>query len=88
MVILLLASSFYLYEFVMQISPGVMQQELMRDFSIDATQIGLLSGFFYLSYTPLQLFGGLLLDRYSARVVLTGICFIFAVSVINVLNFL
>jgi MFS family permease len=81
-IILLIVSTFYLYEFVIQISPGVMQQELMRDFAIDATQLGLLSGFFYLSYTPLQLFGGLLLDRYSARVVLTSICFIFSLGVL------
>ncbi|CAL7959649.1 MFS domain-containing protein [Gammaproteobacteria bacterium] len=81
-IIILLAACFYLYEFYMQVAPGVIQQELMRDFAIDATKLGLLSGCFYLSYTPLQLLSGLLLDRYSTRVILTCICSTFALGVL------
>ena len=66
----------------MQVAPGAMQQDLMRDFAIDATKLGLLSGCFYLSYTPLQLIAGLLLDRYSTRVILTCICATFALGVL------
>ncbi|MEI8055351.1 MAG: MFS transporter [bacterium] len=85
-IIVLLAACFYLYEFYMQIAPGVIQQELMHDFAIDATKLGLLSGCFYLSYTPLQLLAGLLLDRYSTRVILTCICVIFATGVLLFAN--
>jgi MFS family permease len=81
-IIVLLAACFYLYEFYMQAAPGAMQQDLMRDFAIDATKFGLLSGCFYLSYTPLQLLSGLLLDRYSTRVILTCICATFALGVL------
>lgn len=81
-IIVLLAACFYLYEFYMQVAPGAMQQDLMRDFAIDATKFGLLSGCFYLSYTPLQLLAGLLLDRYSTRVILTCICTTFAFGVL------
>lgn len=81
-VIILFAASFYLYEFYMQIAPVVIHQELMRDFSIDATQLGVLSGCFYLAYTPLQVPAGLLLDRYSTRVILTTICGIFSFGVL------
>jgi MFS family permease len=80
--ILFLASCFYLYEFIMQVAPGVIHQDLMHAFAIDATKIGLLSGFFYLSYTPLQLYGGLLLDRYDARIILTCVCATFALGVL------
>ena len=80
--IILLAACFYLYEFYMQIAPSVIQQELMRDFAIDATKLGLLTGCFYLSYTALQLPAGLLLDRYSTRVILTCICTAFAFGVL------
>lgn len=80
--ILLLASCFYFYEFIAQVAPSVMQADLMRAFSIDATKLGLLSGCFYLSYAPLQLTSGLLLDRYSTRVILTCICVIFSLGVL------
>ena len=70
-VILLLASCFYLYEFIMQVAPGAITENLMHDFTIDATKLGFISGCFYFAYTPLQLTSGLLLDRYSARVILT-----------------
>ena len=81
-IIILLAASFYLYEFYMQIAPAVIHQELMRAFSIDATKLGILSACFYLSYTPLQVPAGLLLDRYSTRVILTCICAVFAFGVL------
>ncbi len=80
--IILIAACFYLYEFYMQIAPSVIQQELMRDFAIDATKLGLLTGCFYLSYTALQLPAGLLLDRYSTRMILTCICAAFAFGVL------
>ncbi|MDR1057797.1 MAG: MFS transporter [Coxiellaceae bacterium] len=70
-VILLLASCFYLYEFIMQVAPGAIAENLMHDFNIDATKLGFLSGCFYCAYTPLQLTSGLLLDRYSTRIILT-----------------
>lgn len=80
--ILLLASCFYFYEFIAQVAPSVMQADLMHAFSIDATKLGLLSSCFYLSYAPLQLTSGLLLDRYSTRVILTCICAVFSLGVL------
>lgn len=80
--ILLLASCFYFYEFIAQVAPAVMQEDLMRAFAIDATKLGLLSGCFYLAYAPLQLTSGLLLDRYSTRIILTCICAIFSLGVL------
>lgn len=85
-IIILLASLFYFYEFIIQPSTSVMEQDLMRAFTIDATKLGLLSSCFYLSYTPLQLLSGLILDRYSTRVFLTCICTIFAFGVLLFAN--
>lgn len=81
-IIILLASCFYFYEFIIQVAIGVAQHDLMHDFAIDATKIGILSGCFYLSYTPLQLPAGLLLDRYSTRMILSCICTTFAFGVL------
>ncbi len=81
-VILLLASCFYLYEFIIQVSPGAIAQKLMQDFAIDATKYGFIYACFYYSYTPLQLTTGLLLDRYSARIILTLVSAICAFGVL------
>lgn len=72
--IILLASCFYFYEFILQVAPGAIAQDLLRDFAIDAAKLGLISSCFYYAYTPLQLTTGLLLDRYSARIILTCVC--------------
>ena len=79
-IILFLASCFYLYEFGIQTSPVAIAQELMRDFAIDTAQFGLIASSFYYSYAPLQLTTGLLLDRYSTRVILTCVVSICALG--------
>ncbi|OGT22053.1 MAG: hypothetical protein A3C55_05375 [Gammaproteobacteria bacterium RIFCSPHIGHO2_02_FULL_42_13] len=67
----LIGSLFYAYEFFLQVSPGVMTDALMHAFNVNATILGTISGFFYYSYTIMQMPGGFLLDRYGARIVLT-----------------
>lgn len=76
--VILLASSFYFYEFIMQAAPLAITENLMHDFAVDATGLGIIFSCFYYSYAPLQLTTGLLLDRYSARVILTCVCIIFS----------
>ncbi len=66
-----LAALFYLYEFTLQVSPGVMTHELMRDLGLNAASLGLVSGFYYYAYTPMQIPAGLLHDRFGPRIVLT-----------------
>ncbi len=66
-----LAALFYLYEFTLQVSPGVMTHELMRDLGLNAASLGLVSGFYYYAYTPMQIPAGLLHDRFGPRMVLT-----------------
>jgi MFS family permease len=70
-IIYLLAACFYLYEYTLQIAPGVMTQELMRDFNVQAAGLGIISAFFYYAYTPMQLPAGLLYDRYGPRLLIT-----------------
>ena len=66
-----LAATFYLYEFVLQVSPSVMTQPMMRDFQIDAAGIGVISAFYYYGYAPMQLPAGILYDRFGPRILLT-----------------
>lgn len=69
--IFLIASLFYIYEFALQVSPSVITSDLMRTFSVDATRLGLLGASFFFTYTIMQLPGGLILDRFGARMTLT-----------------
>src|SRR3990167_5433123 len=62
---------FYFYEFLLQVSPGVMSNELMRDFSLTSQTLGILSGIYFYSYTPMQIPGGVLMDRFGPHRLLT-----------------
>lgn len=76
--IIFLAACFYFYEFIIQAAPLAITENLMHDFAIDATGLGIIFSCFYYAYTPLQLTTGLLLDRYSARTILTCVCATFS----------
>ncbi len=66
-----LGALFYLYEYILQVSPGVMTNPMMRDLGIDARGIGLISAFYFFAYAPMQVPAGLLYDRYGPRALLT-----------------
>ena len=70
-VIWFLAALFYLYENVIQVSPGVMVPDLMKAFSINSAALGGVIAFFFYSYASMQIPVGVLVDNYSARVLLT-----------------
>lgn len=70
-IICMLAAMFYLYEFALQVSPGVMTNELMRDLQLNAAGLGTMAAFYYYAYTPMQLPAGLLYDRFGPRKLIT-----------------
>lgn len=70
-IICTLAALFYLYEFVLQVSPGVMTNQLMRDIGLNAASLGVMSAFYYYAYTPMQFPAGLLYDKYGPRLLIT-----------------
>lgn len=66
------AALFFGYQFLLRVSPGVMTQELMRDFQVDACALGTLTSFYFYAYVLLQLPVGTLLDKFGPRRLLTG----------------
>lgn len=76
-----LASLFYIYDYFIQVAPSVMTDQLMRDFSISASGLGVLGASFFYSYTLMQIPAGLMLDRFGARVLLTFSVFVSACGV-------
>lgn len=66
-----LSCVFYFYECLLQVSPGVMSVELMHDFSVTSQTLGILSGIYFYSYAAMQIPGGVLMDRFGPRRLLT-----------------
>lgn len=77
-----LACLFYFYECLLQVSPSVMSNELMRDFSVTSQTLGILSGVYFYSYAAMQLPGGVLMDYFGPHRLLTIATAICAVSTI------
>ena len=63
----ILGASFFFFEYIVRVSPGVLVQELIQAFHINAYQLGLLSSAFSLSYISMQIPVGTLVDKYSVR---------------------
>lgn len=66
-----LASLFYVYEFYLRVMPSAMTDDLMRSFNTDAGGLGLITSLFFFGYAPMQIPAGLLYDRYGPRALLT-----------------
>ncbi|MAZ39572.1 MAG: MFS transporter [Legionellales bacterium] len=76
-VVLSASCLFLLYDYILQIFPSVMTNELMHAFDINATKLGNLAAFFLYSYLIAQLFAGPLIDKFGARICATiaiGLC--------------
>lgn len=67
LMLFVVAVGFYLYEFILQAAPGVMQHEITLSLALNSTELGWLTGCFYLPYALLQIPAGLLLDRFATR---------------------
>ena len=74
------ASFFYLFQYILRVSPSVMMPGIMQQFSITAVDFGYFSAAYYLGYTLMHLPFGIMLDRYKIS---TIIAVAFAISVIG-----
>lgn len=70
------ASSFYIYEYLVRVMPSAMTRNLMLSFDIKATGLGLLASFFFYGYAPMQIPAGVLYDRFGPRLLLALSLFI------------
>lgn len=67
---------FYLYEYMLRVSPSAITSDLMLAFGVNATHLGILVSFYYLSYVALQIPCGLIVDVLGARLVIAGSTFL------------
>lgn len=70
------AALFYCYAYFLRVSPGMMSTEIQRHFHITASSFGIFTTLYYISYAPMQLLVGSIIDRYGPRFVLFSACLI------------
>mgnify|MGYP003530560048 FL=1 len=71
-----LGALYYAYEYLLRISPSVMEPSLRSHFNLSATGFGLMSALYYYAYVPMQLPVGVLMDRFGPRRLLTAACLV------------
>lgn len=76
-----IAAAFFFLEYIVRISPGVMAEQLQRDFNISAGSLGMLSAFFYYPYVAMQIPVGMLVDKFGTRWILGLMAILCSISV-------
>lgn len=76
------ANLFFAFQFVMRLSAGVLREQIMLDFQVDTSMFGSLSGYYYLGYGLSQIPFGLLLDRFSYRIIASLAIFCTAIGAV------
>lgn len=65
--IISLCACFLFYKYILQVYPSIITTPLMQEFHLTGVGLGNLAATYYYAYMIMQLFVGILLDRYSAR---------------------
>lgn len=69
--VILLCAAFLFYKYILQVYPGIITLELMSEFSLTGAGLGNLAANYFYAYLITQIFVGVLLDRYSTRLLAT-----------------
>lgn len=70
--VLAIASFFLFYKYLTQVYPSVITHELLSAYHLDGASLGVLAACFFYSYLVVQLFSGILLDKYNTKWILIG----------------
>lgn len=75
-----IAAGFFFYKYLIQVSPSVMTNDLMQAFQVNGAGLGNLSAFYFYAYLIMQIPVGMMLDKYSPRLMTTIAIFICGIS--------
>lgn len=62
---------FYLYQFIIRVSPSVFEEEWLVWFSIDTAVLGTIVSMYYFSYSWMQVPLGVLFDKFGPRILIS-----------------
>ncbi len=69
-----LGTIFYCYEYYLRVAPSVMSAELKLAFGLSDAALGHLAACYYYAYTPMQIPVGMMMDKFGPRKILTFAC--------------
>jgi len=75
-----IASTFYLYDFLVRVMPAAMHNELIATLNIHASGLGVLASLFFWGYAIMQIPAGYICDRFSPRYLLSGMLLLCALA--------
>lgn len=75
-----MGAGFFFYKYLVQVSPSVMTQELMNTFQVNGAGLGHLSAFYFYAYLIMQIPVGMMLDKYSPRLLTSAAILLCALS--------
>ena len=79
----LIAATFFIYQFVARSAfPTVLTDQYMQFFNLDAQGVGTLPGCYYFVYTLVQIPVGILVDKFSIRLICTSATLTCAIGVL------
>jgi len=73
-IIFILAALFLFLVMALQVSPSIMTNQLMSEFNINASVLGVMASCYFYSYTAMQIPSGLLYDRFGPRLLISIAC--------------
>lgn len=73
---------YYCFAYLLRVYPSVMEHHLLARFAVDVSEYGLITGFYYYAYAPMQLPVGVTVDRMGARRSLLTGCIIATIGVL------
>jgi len=66
-VVISFCALFLFYKYVLQVYPSIMTDSLMNEFHVDGAGLGNLAAYFFYAYLVTQVFVGVILDKFSTR---------------------
>lgn len=75
-----IAAGFFFYKYLIQVSPSVMTTDLMKAFQVNGAGLGNLSAFYFYAYLVMQIPVGIMLDRYSPKLLTSCAIFVCSLS--------
>ncbi len=73
---------FYLFSYFSRVEPCVLVDNLMQDFSLNASQVGTIISTLYISYGIMQIPWGIIIDKLGCRLVIFTTCVICSLGVL------
>jgi len=75
-----LGATFFFYKYLLQVSPSVMNADLLRAFSITGAELGNLAACFFYAYLLMQIPVGIMLDKWGTRWTTTTAVFLCSIG--------